>query len=139
MKSGIENILAENDIAATPVRVLVFKTLRESVTPLSMADLETILDSVDKSSISRTLSLFRDHHLVHAFSDGSGSMKYEVCHSHGVGEDKDTHVHFRCEGCGTTICLPEVRIPEVVLPEGYLPMESNYIIKGYCPDCARHR
>lgn len=133
--SQIENILADAGISITSVRILVYKCLASAPNPLSLAEIEERLESVDKSSISRTLSKFKEKHLIHAFNDGSGSMKYEICHSSHVNSDYDLHVHFRCEKCGLTKCLDGVKIPVVELPEGYILQGLNYVVSGICADC----
>lgn len=122
-------------ISPTPVRLMIFQELDASQSPLSLNELELRLDSVDKSSISRTLNLFRKHHLVHSFNDGSGSVKYEICHRGDSDAHDDLHVHFRCEICGKTLCLQDIKVPGVVLPKGFVTKEINYIIVGQCPDC----
>lgn len=132
----IEIILESKGITPTPVRKLVYKCLSEASASMSLSDMEKILESIDKSTISRTLSLFRNHHLLHSFNDGSGSVKYELCKAKEEDIDDDTHVHFRCEQCGDTICLSSIRIPEVILPEGYSIHEVNYIITGICGRCS---
>lgn len=104
--------------------------------PLSLSDLEMELDSVDKSSISRTLANFKKNHLIHSFNDGSGSMKYELCNSAEEDIHDDLHVHFRCEKCGNTICLTSISIPEVKLPEGFYAHEMSYIVSGICAECS---
>lgn len=135
MKEEIINFLQDSGISPTPVRIMVFKSLKESKFPLSLADLEISLESVDKSTISRTLTMFREHHIVHSFNDGSGSVKYEICNSFNEEVHDDLHVHFRCEKCGLTTCLTSIKIPEVNLPAGYEAKESNYIISGICSNC----
>lgn len=131
----IESLLKDSGVTPTPVRMLVARSLRDSVSPLSLSDIEAILESVDKSTISRTLAIFREHHIVHSFNDGSGSVKYELCWSHGQEEDNDRHVHFHCEHCGKTLCLSTLKIPEVKLPDGFHINSVNYVISGICPDC----
>lgn len=131
----IERLLKDKGITPTPVRLLVYRCLAGSETPQSLADIETALESVDKSTISRSLSLFREHHLLHSFNDGSGSVKYEICHSQDSDDDEDSHVHFRCERCGKTYCLNTVMTPKVELPEGFSVHEINYIITGICSNC----
>ena len=133
----IEDILKQVGIAPTPTRKLVYRCLMESQAPKSLAEIETELESVDKSTISRTLSILRKHHLLHSLNDGSGSVKYELCHSLDHENQDDTHVHFRCEKCGTTICLTSINVPYVELPEGFIPNEINYIITGICGHCNR--
>ena len=137
MRKEIESLLIEMGVNPTPVRILVYKSLSESEKPLSLSDLETKLETVDKSTISRTLTTFKDKHLIHSFNDGSGSTKYEVCKSRKELEESDLHVHFRCENCGVTVCLTTVMIPEVKLPEGYVPREATYIVTGVCPECSK--
>lgn len=130
-----DNQLKIAGITPTPVRILVFRCLQQATGPLSLSDLENNLESVDKSTISRTLNIFKDHHLIHSFNDGSGSTKYELCHSsRGDGHD-DLHVHFRCERCGQTICLQDIVIPEISLPEGFISHDVSYLVKGICKNC----
>ena len=133
----VEIILSEKGITPTPVRKLVYKCLADARGPLSLSDLEIKLDTVDKSTISRTLSTFKEHQLLHSFNDGSGSVKYELCISDDSGRHDDLHVHFRCKKCGKTICLQEVGVPTVKLPEGYLSHEVNYVVTGICSDCSQ--
>ena len=132
-----ENYLKEHNITITPVRILVLRSLQETTVPVSLSDLETKLDTVDKSTISRTLSLFKEKNLIHSFTDGSGSMKYELCKSHNHEVDDDLHVHFRCEKCGNTICLTNVKIPEIILPANYTVTYINYVVNGICPNCSK--
>lgn len=137
MNEEVENILKKVGINPTPVRILVYKCLMDNSVPASLSEIEHILDTVDKSTISRTLSLFKQHHLLHSFNDGSGSVKYELCLSHDHENHDDSHVHFRCEKCGTTICLTSINVPKVELPQGYKSHETSYIISGICSSCNR--
>ena len=133
-KQNVADFLREAGITPTPVRILVYRCLSECNMPLSLADIELRLESVDKSSISRSLTTFRKHNLVNCFNDGSGSAKYEICLNDT--NQNDLHVHFRCELCDTTLCLNEIRVPEVKLPTGFISKEANFIITGICKDCA---
>lgn len=69
--------LAKRDIKPTAIRLLILKSMMEAGRAVSQLDLETLLDTVDKSTISRTITLFLSHHLIHSIDDGSGS--WEVC------------------------------------------------------------
>ena len=137
--NDIKNLLKEKGITPTPIRILVYRCLDSALTPLSLSDMEINLDSIDKSTISRTLNLFKSNHLIHSFNDGSGSVKYEICKSHDHLKHDDSHVHFRCEVCGSTICLISTQIPTVDLPGGYEPHEVSYIITGICPACSNQK
>lgn len=127
-------------VRITPVRLLVLEELSKSTSPVSGQALEDGLETVDRSSITRTLSLFTEKGLVHTVDDGSGSIKYELCKaSHLNAGDSDEHPHFHCVKCGSTVCLDYLSLPPVELPEGYEPVSGNYVIKGVCPDCSRRK
>ena len=128
--------LEQHEVKPTANRISILKQLVQATHPLSLRDLEELLDTIDRSNLFRTLTLFRKAHLVHVIEDGSESVKYELCRDGSATHD-DLHVHFRCEECHRTFCLEEVHIPCVVLPEGFEPLSVNYVIKGLCPDCRR--
>lgn len=127
--------LTEHGIRPTSNRIMIAKTLLESSRPLSMLEIETLLESVDKSNISRAIALFRENGLLHVLEDGSDSVRYEFCHGHHGDSLSDEHVHFHCEVCGKTFCLEDVQIPVVQYPEGYQVHSINYMAKGVCPSC----
>ena len=132
-----ETLLASHDIKPTANRIVVVRTLAAAERPMSLSELEYKILSIDKSGIFRTLTLFREHHLVHVIEDGGDGVRYELCYSHdGHHEDDDQHVHFFCERCQRTFCLTDTPIPPVALPNGYKALSINYMVKGLCPECA---
>lgn len=128
-------ILLEHGIRPTANRLLLVKVLSKAKHPLTMKELEDLVDTIDKSNIFRTLSLFRDQHLVHVLQDGADAVRYELCHSHEEDHDDDLHAHFYCERCRQTFCLNDIPVPQVDLPKGYRMNTINYLIKGICPNC----
>lgn len=132
-------LLEKHGIKPTANRVLIAESLAGERNPLSMADMEKKIQTIDKSGIFRTLMLFKAHHLVHAFENGDGQVDYELCTSHGIDDDEDMHVHFYCESCHRTFCFYDTPIPSVDVPDGFQPDNVNYMIKGLCPDCARKK
>lgn len=131
------DILENAGIRATPNRILILRTLMESTSPLSMNDLERILDPMEKSSIFRVLAILLDHHLVHGMEDGRGIAMYEFCNSEHDGEDNDMHAHFYCEKCRKVYCLESVPTPVPPMPEGFEIHSINYMLKGVCAACSR--
>lgn len=131
--------LARRSIKPTAIRLWVVRTLIEAKQALSLADLERQLDTVDKSTLFRTLSLFLSHHLIHGVDDGSGSLKYAVCEDCCKCTMEDQHTHFYCENCRKTFCIRSVRVPLVPLPNGFIPLHINYVIKGLCAECAEKK
>ena len=130
--------LEKKGVRVTSIRILVFSALMDAQRTMSLSDLETALETVDKSSIFRTLEIFEKHHIVHSIDDGTGSIKYEVCEGQDECTVEDMHTHFYCERCHSTFCLKEITAPLVDLPEGFQVHSINYIIKGICPECSRH-
>ena len=129
-------LLQQHGIRPTANRIIVAKALAEEGRPLTMTELEDHIGSIDKSGIFRTLTLFKEQHLVHVLEDGEG-VRYELCHSHDHSVDNDMHLHFHCERCGQTICLEDLPIPEVQLPDGYEMQSANFVLKGICPKCRK--
>ena len=131
-------LMRHHGIRSTANRDIVVRALADAVRPLTLSELEQEIATIDKSGIFRTLTLFLEHHLVHAIDDGCSGTRYELCRSLNEEDDDDLHVHFHCERCHQTFCLNAIPIPEVALPEGYAKTSANFTLKGYCPKCAPH-
>lgn len=132
----IEKILSEAGIRPTPARKLILKMLMEADHPLSAQEIDDSLETLDRSSITRTLPILNESHLIHQISDGSGAMKYELCK--GIWTDQghdDQHIHFHCNKCGRTLCLQHLEIVIPPLPEGFYIENVTYVIHGICPQC----
>ncbi len=132
----IEKKLEERGIRPTANRILVMRALHGFDRSFSLRDMEDKIDTLDKSSVFRTLRLFAEHHLIHEIDDGSGSLKYELCTVEHTSEYDDLHTHFFCEKCNRTICLHDIPVPHVPLPEGFVTTSINYVIKGICDECS---
>ena len=131
------SLLEGHGIKPTANRLLIAKALVSQHHPVSVKDLEDSLLTLDKSSIFRVLTLFREHHLVHAIETGEGIVKYELCQSHNEEEDDDEHVHFYCERCHRTICLHDIPVPQIAVPEGYRVEGTNVLVRGICERCLK--
>lgn len=129
--------LESKGIRPTANRILVMKTLMGEQNPQSLSNLERKMVSMDKSSIFRTLTLFLEHDVVHAFEDGRGVLCYELCEEKGACDHHDGHIHFYCESCQRSFCMEDIRIPSFELPEGFYPHSISFVIKGECPDCRK--
>lgn len=135
-KNTDEQVLEQAGLRVTAVRVLVWRTLRGQLhDAFSLADLQDVLPTVDRSTLFRTLVSLTEAHLLHEIDDGSGAQKYCVC-QHDDTRHCMGHVHLTCVHCHRTFCLPNVAIPSVPLPEGFTPEETEYVVKGVCSRCA---
>ena len=128
-------LLEQHGVKPTANRIVVVRALAQAGHPVTLSELEYKILSIDKSGVFRALTLFREHHLVHAIDDMAGGTRYELCHSHSDDEDDDLHVHFYCEQCHRTFCLDQTPVPTVSLPDGFQMTSANFIVKGVCPNC----
>ena len=139
--NDIVTLLEQRDIKPTAMRILVLRAMTSCNEAFSLQSLEDKLNTVDKSTIYRCITLFMTHHLIHAIDDGTGSIKYAVCDSScHCGEEgerlDDMHAHFYCERCQRTFCLNRISVPLVTLPGNFKVHSINYVLKGLCPQCS---
>lgn len=128
--------LEQRGVRPTATRLLVFRALSEARHAMSLRELDDVLDTVDRSTIFRTLVLLGDAHLIHVIEDGTGVALYELCHGHDPRHHDDQHIHFYCRACQRTFCLRSLQVPEIELPEGFVPEGVNYLVKGLCAECS---
>jgi len=137
MTRDYDKLLVSAGIRPTPNRILVLRTLGAESRPMSLADIEVRLDTLDKSSISRVLNLLLSHDIVHGMEDGRGVVQYELCQHPENHEPGDMHIHFYCEKCRRTFCFEDTPVPEVAIPKAYTVRSVNYMLKGICPKCGK--
>jgi len=132
----IENKLKVKDINPTAMRLLVLEFLTRQNAAISLNDLERGMAPSDRITLYRTLKTFEEKGLVHSIEDGTGATKYALCEEDCDGENHhDLHVHFYCNTCRETFCLPNTKIPDISLPINFFRQEMNLIIKGICDQC----
>lgn len=77
MNQDTEQRMEQRGVKPTAMRLLVYRELERSIRPLSLKELEEKMPTAERSTIFRTLSIFLQHHLIHAIEDGSGALRYE--------------------------------------------------------------
>lgn len=138
MLKDLESNLLAKGVRPTAMRLLVLDYLLNQTAAVSLNDLETNFERSDRVTLYRTLKTFEEKGLVHQIEDGTTSVKYALCpEACSTGLHHDLHVHFYCNECKGTFCLPKTRIPEVQLPENYQPEEINLTVKGICGECRK--
>jgi Fur family ferric uptake transcriptional regulator len=135
MENRYAERLLKQGIKLTSIRMLLLKAIIDKKENFTISDLETELETIDKSTISRVFKLFMEHNLIHYIDDGSGSLKYAVCDEGCDCSINYLHVHFYCVKCKQTICLRDTPIPIADLPEGFTADSINYVVKGCCNRC----
>lgn len=131
------SILKDNNLRITACRDQVLRMFLGVQSALSNADIEEgIGKDFDRVTIYRTLKTFLKKGIIHKVPDDTGNLKYALCNDDCTEmQHNHQHVHFKCEACGSTVCLDHVKIPEISLPQGYIFVESNFLINGVCEHC----
>lgn len=128
-------LLEDHGVKPTANRIVIARALAEAGRPMSMTELEDVVETIDKSNVFRALQAFREARLVHVLEDTGDGVRYELCHSRHDDRDDDVHVHFYCEKCHRTFCLEDTPVPPVSIPEGYEVSTVSYLLKGICREC----
>ena len=132
----VRTILNICKLKATPCRTQILEMLVYAEHALAHADIEQQIDpSIDRVTVYRTLKTFLDRGLIHKVLDDEGLTKYAFCQECSKEIHNHEHVHFKCESCGQTQCLENIRIPEINLPSGFLSTQKNILIQGICNQC----
>ena len=134
-QTQIDERLKNKAIRPTAIRELVLQSFLKNDAALSLTDLELQLERADKSTLFRTLKTFEDKKLIHSIDDGSGSLKYALCHECCQSKHEDQHIHFLCSRCQRTFCVTECQLPAINLPSGFSPESIHIVIQGICPHC----
>ena len=129
-----EHILTEAGIRPTAIRLMVLREIIAYDHTFTLAEMEQRIDTVDRSTLFRTLMLFVERKILHDIDNGSGSKLFcrcESAHSH----QHTPHIHFTCTACHETFCIKDIDISSLPLPAGYEVTEINLVMKGICPKC----
>jgi len=136
--SVLEQILGNNNVKPTAMRLLVLQFLLNKKVAVSLTNVEEYFDNSDRTTIYRTLKTFVENGIAHQIDDGTGITKYALCEENCNCEmDTDLHLHFRCTKCNETVCLTEHKIPHINLPDGFKTENVNLVVKGVCDKCNR--
>ncbi|SFW75674.1 Fur family transcriptional regulator, ferric uptake regulator [Sinomicrobium oceani] len=133
VNKDIENLLRSHRLKRTSARMEILSLLLGSSHTISYNDISDALgDNFDKSTVYRTLNSFEEKGIIHAVNDGTGGIKYAVTREEG----REAHVHFKCDNCSQTYCLPDTKIPNVKAPRGFVIKNSSLLINGTCKYCS---
>ena len=135
MVKELENRLKTRAIKPTAMRLLVLDELSKQNAAMSLQDLEQAFEKADRITLYRTLKTFQEKGLVHSIEDGTGATKYALCKPGCECAPEDLHVHFHCNNCEKTFCLPKVGIPTFQLPPLFSMEEIKLTATGICAQC----
>lgn len=133
----LEQILDNNNVKPTAMRLLVLQFLLNKKVAVSLTNIEKYFDNSERTTLYRTLKTFVKNGIAHKIDDGTGITKYALCEENCNCEmDTDLHLHFHCTNCNETVCLTEHKIPFINLPEGFKAENVNLVVKGICDKCS---
>jgi len=143
------NLLKQRKLRVTDVRIKTLQAFLMNSYALGQPDLERLLGSdFDRVTLYRTLNTLVDNGLLHKVPDNGTVLKYAICHheccstavmdSHNhLHQHSDDHVHFKCNKCDMTMCLPDTNLPKLALPDGFKFTDVQVLIAGLCDNCNR--
>ena len=138
MDHPLEPVLTAKGVTPTAMRLLVLEFLQQQTAAVSLQQLEKSFGPADRITLYRTLKTFSHKGLVHTITDGSGGTKYALCaDACESGQHYDLHLHFLCNRCGETYCLPNTAVPDVTLPKQFKLEELTLLAKGICDACGK--
>ena len=135
-----EEILKSAGIRPTAIRLLIFREIVRIDRTFNLSEMEERLDTVDKSTLFRTLTLFQQHHILHEVDNGSGSKLYCLC---TCGSSHHTsHIHFTCTRCGKVEDVEDLSLPENLSLQAEERLQCQVenlqlTLWGICCDCLR--
>ena len=140
MEEKAIQLLKDNGLRKTNVRLNVLKEFLQSEQAYGQGDLEARWENIDRITLYRTLRTFEQKGIIHQAIDGSGKMKYALCKDDcSEHEHHDHHAHFHCTACKKTICLDHIPVPSVSIPSNYHVQQSHLVLSGICEFCQNEK
>ncbi len=137
MPEKAKELLKEHGLRKTFGRQQVLIYFRERSTAVSHGDLCKVFPEMDRAALYRIIQDFEEKGIVHKVPDDEVSVKYAFCASSCTAEEHhDHHLHFKCDACQETYCLPEQETPKIYLPEGFRANSTEVLVHGFCKACA---
>jgi len=137
MNKGLfKRLVKDKKLRLSHPRLLIYRELSESRTPLSPQELYQCLlkkqRKIGLTSIYRSLDLFESLGIVFKIINGS-SVKYRVC------EIEEHHHHIICKACGNVVELDFCDISDwskkVTESTGYQVIDHQLNFYGFCKAC----
>jgi len=129
--------LQKAGISKTSQRLAVLNILLKATTPLSVNTIRQSLGTkanIDKVTIYRILSLFRQRGIIREIASVGGANYFEM-----ATLENPLHPHFSCRNCGAFTCLaplPFTQAPELILSKNDYSIDHIEInISGLCACC----
>ena len=130
--------LTENGLNRTKGKIKILQEIARSEKPLSVAEIHTKLkESLDVSTIFRTITQFKEKHLIHEINLEEGFFRYEMSSD---DQKNHHHHHVRCRTCGDIKHIEQCDLgpfEKLIEKLGYAEMEHKLEFTGLCPKCKK--
>lgn len=137
-EESAREILSENGINKTKVKIQILKALSRSSRPLSVPEIHSMLDEeCDLSTVFRTVTQFREKNLIREVNLDEGFIRFEM----GSTEVHDHHHHHvRCRKCGDIKNIEKCDLAvfeKAIAKLGFSDMEHRLEFIGLCSKCSK--
>src|SRR5262249_17446447 len=137
-RKEFQELLERKKLKKTSQRELIWGALRESKGHPSVEEIRDLLlekgHRIGLATIYRTLKILLASGLIRQSKLG-GMTRYEAV------VNQPNHIHFICNGCGSTVEFPsrkiETLISRITGQYGFVERYSRYVIFGLCKACQR--
>lgn len=137
-EEAARELLSDNGINKTKVKISVLETLSRASHPLSVSEIHHLLkESCDVSTIFRTITQFKEKNLIREVNLDEGFFRYEMG---GVQEHSSHHHHVRCRKCGEIRNIEKCDLKafeKAIAKLGFKEMEHRLEFSGICSKCSR--
>jgi Fe2+ or Zn2+ uptake regulation protein len=130
-------ILQKAGLSKTPQRIAVLNILIDAVVPVNMNSIRQALGTkirIDRVTIYRILSLFKQHMIIREITSTGGANYFEL-----ATMENPVHPHFICRNCEALSCLEPLTFSQAgqwLTPDKDYSIEHIEInISGLCASC----
>jgi len=129
--------LRDAGLSQTAQRMAVLKIMIQADGPLSVGDILKLTDpgqKINKVTIYRILSSFRENRIIRELPTDRGGNLYEMACRHNP-----IHPHFYCKECRSMFCLPPITLSQALDwfagPNAFRIDDVHVHFSGVCRKC----
>ncbi len=134
-----KNILTENNIRVTPIRLQVLEVFNRFDNALSLQTIEQEIGKHDRITLYRTLKTFTEKGIIHEIAMLGGEKHLALCSNdceQGIHNHQHEHIHFQCKNCNNVFCVEIDDFPQIKL-EGFELSTIEITAQGKCKNCMK--
>jgi Fur family transcriptional regulator, ferric uptake regulator len=137
-EDAARELLSQNGLNRTKGKIQILQEISKSEKPLSVTEIHSkMIESCDVSTVFRSITQFKDKHLIQEVNLDEGFFRYEMA-SHHKGHDH--HHHVRCKMCGDIKNIEKCDLgpfEKAIARLGFKDMEHRLEFTGVCSRCSK--